>query len=321
MSLKQQIISFASGLISTESLLPTRQPLVIHPFYHTVSDSPIAHVSPLYTPRSVAAFEQDLDYLLRYFTPVAIDQIGSSLRGHAFHLSFDDGLREVKEVIAPILLRKGIPATIFVNSAFVDNQELFYRHKAALLVSALQSGQVPGLNETVADFSYDNYSDKTLVEKILHVSYRHRDVLDHMAEILSIDFDDYLQQQRPYLTTDDLRELQSQGFTIGAHSVDHPHFDQLEEEEQIDQLLGSLQFVQQNFATQACYFAFPFGEEGVGVERLSAHIPAPGYTFGISGIGCSHQGRHIARIDMEQGGLSAKTILNKALLKYRLKKR
>ena len=38
------------------------------------------------------------------------------------HLTFDDGFRELHDVVAPILLRKGIPATFFVNSAFIDNK-------------------------------------------------------------------------------------------------------------------------------------------------------------------------------------------------------
>jgi hypothetical protein len=39
----------------------------------------------------------------------------------------------------PILRRKGVPATVFVNSDFVDNQDLFFRFKAALIIDKNKS--------------------------------------------------------------------------------------------------------------------------------------------------------------------------------------
>jgi len=59
---------------------------------------------------------------------------GQPLTRQSFFLSFDDGLREPLDIIAPILKQKGVPATFFVNTATLDNLEMLYRHKASLLV-------------------------------------------------------------------------------------------------------------------------------------------------------------------------------------------
>ena len=94
---------------------------LIAPFYHVVSDAPVPHATPLYPIQSEREFEQGLDFLLRHFTPVDLHAVVDSLRGgrplppNAFFLSTDDGMRENHDVIAPILKRKGIPATFFLS--------------------------------------------------------------------------------------------------------------------------------------------------------------------------------------------------------------
>src|SRR5438477_4699987 len=98
-------------------------PLVV--YYHLVSDSDVPHVSNLYAFRRVAQFKKDLDVLLKFFHPLSLQDFMLSLKGqrslprNAFLLTFDDGLKECHEVIAPILRQKGIPATFFVCSLFV----------------------------------------------------------------------------------------------------------------------------------------------------------------------------------------------------------
>jgi hypothetical protein len=55
------------------------------------------------------------------------------------HLSFDDGLSACYDTIAPILLRKGVPATFFLNPAFIDNKALMFRYKISLCLNALDT--------------------------------------------------------------------------------------------------------------------------------------------------------------------------------------
>ncbi|MDR1336077.1 MAG: polysaccharide deacetylase family protein, partial [Tannerella sp.] len=141
--MKQFIFSFAAGICNTSVLSRIAGPLLIHPFYHTVSDEYLPHIHPLYTPKSVGGFKQDLDFLSGHFDFLCIKEVkryaqpSDNLKKNACHLSFDDGLRGVYETVLPVLFQKGIPATVFINSAFVDNRRLFYRHKAALLIDRL----------------------------------------------------------------------------------------------------------------------------------------------------------------------------------------
>ena len=129
---------------------------VILPYYHMVSDESLPHVRPLYQYKNISQFKQDLDFLLTHFKPVSLQDLLNSLGGkttlppRSFLLSFDDGFREMAEVVAPILKAKGVPAVFFLNSAFVDNHELCFQQKIALLVDRLEKLPTIGVMENGA---------------------------------------------------------------------------------------------------------------------------------------------------------------------------
>ena len=273
--IKQFAFPFIANCLSTSFLCRHSQQKTVHVFYHTVTNDYLPHIHPLYTPKTVPNFIHDLNFLLKYFQPVGIhdvylDAIGEKqIEKPSFHLSFDDGLREVHDIVCPILYQKGIPCTVFVNSNFVDNHNLFYRYKEVIFKSAL-----------------------------------------------NIDFHDFLKVQRPYLTIEELKNLQQKGFTIGAHSIDHPDFRLLSETEQIKQIEQSCDYVQKTFNESRRYFAFPFSDEGISESVFKAIAGNIDLTFGITGINTQHNGRHIARIDMEKYGKNARECVNKAYLKH-----
>jgi hypothetical protein len=68
-----------------------------------------------YNYRNTVQFEKELDFYLKYFKPVSLDELISKKDSgkKIFHLSFDDGLKECAEIIAPILLKKGNSCNVF----------------------------------------------------------------------------------------------------------------------------------------------------------------------------------------------------------------
>src|SRR4030042_2420316 len=111
---------------------------IIFPFYHAVSDESLPHLRHLYSIRSVKKFSKDLDFFLKHYKPVSFSDLFEVLKGTGkvsnplMALSFDDGLREVYNIIAPLLLKKGIPATFFINTALASNRLLFSNTTACL---------------------------------------------------------------------------------------------------------------------------------------------------------------------------------------------
>jgi peptidoglycan/xylan/chitin deacetylase (PgdA/CDA1 family) len=294
--------------VSLKQLIDHTGEQVVHVFYHTVSDEYLPHISPLYKFKNVNEFEQDIDFLLKHFQAVDIGDVllhakkEKTIVRPSFHLSFDDGLSEIYSVVMPLLLKKGVPATVFVNSAFVDNKDLFFRYKAALIIDRLN--RLPSAQKR----DFPNKSE------ILKIKYPDRFRLDRIASALALDFDAFLQQRKPYLTSDEIKTMQQKGFSLGGHSIDHPNYHLLSEKEQVKQTLDSCAYVEKTFSEQHQYFAFPFSTEGVSDAFFENIYPTIDLTFGISGIKTSRNGRHIDRIDMETYGKNAKQCIHRAYL-------
>jgi len=294
----KRLLSLCGKIIGIKKLINFAKTPIINVFYHVVSDDYLPHIAPLYKYRTSKEFENDIDFLLKYFEPITANDIFLHTKGEkvitkpSFHLSFDDGMREVYEVALPILKQKGIPATVFVNSDFVDNKDLFYRYKAALIA--------------------DN--QPSLKQEVLEIEYLEKEKLDIIAQDLEIDFDNFLKEKKPYLTTEEIKILQKNGFIIGAHSIDHPYYDMISQEEQVRQTLESCRFVKENFDEENLFFAFPFEDTGVKNSFFEEIYKEIDLTFSTSGICSTQNGKNIGRIAMEGKMKNAKDIIYRALM-------
>jgi glycosyltransferase involved in cell wall biosynthesis/peptidoglycan/xylan/chitin deacetylase (PgdA/CDA1 family) len=246
---------------------------VLLPLYHSVYEKPPAHVAHLGCWRRIDEFRADLDLLLRVGRPVGLGDVVAHINGRrklparAFHLTVDDGLRESAELIADICLRKGVPATFFLTSGFLDNHRLGYRHLASVLIDQLEA--MPAHKRAAIDASLQTlFTDRSSkrdafdTSDLLHIGYEHRQLLERAAEIIEFDISDYLTSARPYLQRLDVLGLMAKGFTVGAHSVDHPPFAEISRDEQVRQVVESVRAIDAWFAPAEKTFAFPFSAKG-----------------------------------------------------------
>jgi peptidoglycan/xylan/chitin deacetylase (PgdA/CDA1 family) len=214
-----------------------------------------------------------------------------------FHLSFDDGLKQCAEIIAPVLLKKGVPATFFVNTGFVDNKQLFHKYKASLIFNKFNEIKNIKTKKILADNGLTGNS-------ILKVEINQNKLIDEVASVLEIDFKEFLENEKPYMTTVQLRKLQQDGFTIGAHSVDHPEFYTISDNQIIGQVKESMQWITDNINPEIKAFSFPFTDDGVSEKVLNTihEENLCNVTFGTAGIKCDSWKNHFQRYPVEQPG-------------------
>lgn len=300
---------------------------LVMPVYHLVSDEPVNHVRHLYPIKGTAEFEADLDFLLKHYSPIGLPQLiawvreGESLPKNAFFLSFDDGLREFHDIIAPILLRKGVPAACFLNSDFIDNRGLFFRYKVSLALNALDKN--PELSKKDAVKAWLHNQGKTDIRNaLLAIGYDAQREIDELLRILEIDVTDYLREKQPYLTSHQIKKLIGQGFHFGAHSCDHPEYRFIPLEEQLNQTFRSTDGIATQFQLPYRAFAFPFTDFGVGnafFERVYQNASPIDISFGCAGMKSERYPQHFQRIPMEKAGRSAKQTLHSEYLYHLLK--
>ncbi len=314
------IVPFARFLNTGWLANLTRQK-TIFPFYHVVSNQDLPHLKHLYSYRSEAQFEEDLEALLRHFEPISIEDYlkGESNLGkkRRMVLSFDDGLAECHHYIAPLLKSKGIPAIFFLNNDFIDNRGLFFRYKASILVDYLSRDPVAliGAAEFLA------IPEEQVKNAILMINYRQVPLLDAISLHVGLDYAVYLRDQPVYMSTEHVNHLVKLGFHLGAHSMDHPEFFNMEEKKMVAQVSRSMTDLKERFKVDPACFAFPFTSDGVP-ERVIREILEDDIArviFGTAGLKQTGSSDFIQRIPMEAGAFRARDLIRAEYLYYLMK--
>ena len=289
----------------------------IFPFYHLVSDASPAHVRNLYPIVTKKQFLSDLEFLLKHYQPATITdvldfvQCGKKSKKPMFFLSFDDGMRECYDVIYPVLKQKGIQAAFFINPPFVDNKELFYKHKISLLTDAVHTCGQQEFKEVSNVIGYTSSEKETVTNWLKELTYYDVHNIDQIARICSVDFGSYLEKEQPYMTTSQIKEMQSDGFIIGSHGLNHKRFSTLTDVEMKYEIRESMGYLKSQFPGSVQTFAFPFTDDLVPssfFDFLYNEINLD-ITFGTAGIKKDVQKKHIQRVPMEVEKRNANQIL------------
>jgi len=296
---------------------------LVVPYYHMVSDAHVPHVSHLYKFRSTREFTADLEFFLRHFDPLTLSDVVEILNGPqgrrrpGFHLTFDDGFREMHEIVVPILDRYGISGTFFLNTAFLDGGGLAHHNVLGLCVDRLRtregksSGAVLQRLEEILPAAREG--SEGLPERILSIPREDAARVHSVVELLGCDVGQYIREEQPYLSSEQVRSMLAKGFSIGSHSHDHPHYKDLTLAEQVEQTRASMNMLDEKFRMSPRAFAFPHNDTGVTLNffaRVFAELSLD-VSFGTGGLAPHFYPRNIERVKMEGTSASARQILTR----------
>ncbi|MFM2337576.1 MAG: hypothetical protein RL115_769 [Bacteroidota bacterium] len=286
----------------------------IFPFYHCVTNAPKPHLSALGYYRKTDQFVKDLLFFKKHYTSVTIPQMQQN-KAASFHLSFDDGLSECYTEVFPLLLKERLTATFFINADFIDNKKMFIRHKISLLHVAAQSSAISRARLA----SKLACEDAQVCLRLL--SLTNEQLVDELAKEVDIDFIAYLHTFKPYLTTLQIKEMSRSGMQIESHGKDHTDLTLVKDEEAIFQIKDCNLFLQNTLGAKPKYFAFPYGSDRVGNRVFDFLYKQEGLlgTFGVAGLKMDSEQRHIHRIAMEAGDISAESMLKFEYFYFMLK--
>ena len=312
-------MTLSSVLIALAERFSGITPLI--PYYHVVSNERLIHICHLHPYKDERQFTDDVDFLGKRYQPLSprdlIDfaRSGKKIKKGSFIITFDDGYSQIFSVVAPILYKKGIPAIFFLASDFIDNRNLGYRNKASIIAEHLRRN--PGLrtgHESALREMLKTSRDQ-ITERILAIPYGAATMLDEIAGVLGIDFQEYLRRVQPYLTSPQIRSLMDRGFHFGAHSLDHPLFEALPLQDQLKQTIVSLQFLKNAYGLPYSFFAFPHSDDSIHRDYFREIERIVDLSFGTSGIKKDPIATNLQRINFERSLRPASQILARQLIK------
>ena len=250
--------------------------------YHVISNEDLAH-HKLSAYKSQNGFSADVafakDYAVTYEELAASRLRGKRLPPNRFLFTFDDGYAECFDVIRPVLLQHGVSGAFFVVTEFLDDRRPFVETSLSLCVDAVErmdagraqeiAAKVEALPRTRA-ISRQLQNMRTVATRdpvklrILQWIIQQKESA-RACDVLGVDAEAYARGRRIFLQREQVRQMVAEGFTIGAHGLDHRCLESVDDAEIERQIVESCAAVRDLTGQARVPFAFPY--IGLAVNR------------------------------------------------------
>jgi peptidoglycan/xylan/chitin deacetylase (PgdA/CDA1 family) len=292
--------------------------------YHRV-DEPGAR--PWLDPELISAtpevFEEQVRFLASHYQVLSVSEVievfesGNSrlLPPQAVLVTFDDAYCDFEEHAWPILKHYGVPATLFVPTAYPDQpQRTFWwddLHQAIQTIS-----QKAHLNTPIDSLSMSNtYRIQTYGQLRGYLkTLKHTEAIAKVKQLCN---EVGIQPANNcILGWESLRKLTSEGLALGAHTRTHALMNRISLEEAQEEATGSLRDLERETGLALPIFAYPSGEvsnEAISMLEREGFVLGFAMKRGINDINHTNPMR-IGRINIGRG--TTRPILGARLLSW-----
>ena len=212
----------------------------------------------------VGRFTAIVDLLASCFTPLSLREAVTRLREstlppRAVCVTFDDGYANNCEIARPILVARGVPATVFVAPGFLDGGRMFNDTVIETVRRAPEDFDLRALDlgrHALTDAAARRRTIEVLLEqlKYLEIDERLRRIAQ-VADAAGVRLPDDLMMTRAQVRT-----LHQSGIEIGAHTVDHPILASVADEVAESQIRASREQLEAMIGAPVKSFAYPNGK-------------------------------------------------------------
>ncbi|HKP97239.1 MAG TPA: polysaccharide deacetylase family protein [Fibrobacteria bacterium] len=247
----------------TRNRIPRFQILVYH---RVLPDNDPFAMSPV----SVSAFDRQMALLGSRFRVVSLDQLtdeldAESLKPGTVCVTFDDGYRDNHDHAMPVLLKYGIPATIFLATGLIGTGESSWYDKVLAILRETRAGSL--------DFAPAGLRSADLARPETRSALAHR-LLEWLKGFAPAERDDHIRDlgkslgcgpeaaSKAMLDWDLVRAMHAKGIAFGAHTVNHPILAKVGEAEMDAEIGASKAAIEKELQRETRHFAYPNGRRG-----------------------------------------------------------
>lgn len=231
----------------------------------------------------------------------ALDTLGRDGGKSLVALTMDDGYKDNRTHLLPLLESVGVRATVYLETRALDERRANWSHK---FFAILEHVDVEGFVHRFTELSKDTPSNVLLNQLVPHgeaTSYHVKRMLKYevpateRARVIDVMFAETAGNERAlvdalYMTWDDARALHAAGVELGGHTQNHEILSRLDARMATLEVGGCRDALQRELKCEARSFAYPFGrrwdfsEESVDVVKRSGFGSATTTHPGTNGI-------------------------------------
>lgn len=254
--------------------------------FHKVPKQPHALVPGDIT---LAGFERMLDEVVSRFNVLPLEDAAKRLQGRglprrAACITFDDGYADWMSGVVPALRRRNLHATFFITTGqFASATPLWHeRIQAAMLAHPgplLEMG-MPSLGQLRFTTVAERQAIVVRLEqelKYLTLTARERAIttLEELSGVRS--------EHLPRMSDAQVRDLHSQGFGVGGHTVNHPILDYCSLGELVEEVAGVREQLSAIVGGSITGFAYPNGRPHADFSRHHVQsVRSAGYSYAVT---------------------------------------
>ncbi|MBI2216437.1 MAG: polysaccharide deacetylase family protein [Candidatus Rokubacteria bacterium] len=253
--------------------------------YHRVNDE----ADPFFPAVRTAVFEEHMAYVARTYRVLTVEEAHEGVRRRmlprgALAITFDDGYRDNLTHAAPILARYGLPATVFVATGFVGGAEVPWFDRLALAFKETRE-------QAITTAWGDTFALTTVQERLdalaRVITYFKRLPDDHMRReadrlLGALGVTGRGRFKNLMLNWDDVHALTGLGFSIGAHTVNHPILSRVCAERAWTEIIGSRTMIRAACGRLPKAFAYPNGYAGDYTETVKHMVREAGFSCAVT---------------------------------------
>jgi peptidoglycan/xylan/chitin deacetylase (PgdA/CDA1 family) len=276
-----------------ERLAAGRPGLVVFTYHRIAEPGSDLFYDPVIsaTPESFRAQVDWLNRSLRVLTlSEALERIASPApwREPAALVTFDDGYRDNFDIAAPILRDRGIPATFFLPTAFVDSPRLPWWDEVACIIkqARVRRLELPPLTLDL-DAAPRSQAIQAIIAAFLDETVGdERRFLEGLAQQAEVDVDTEAMARALFTDWDQVRRLTGPGtdLSIGSHGHSHRKLAGLDGDSQRRELVESRQILEDRLGDEVATLAYPYGWPGTYTAETRALAAAAGYRAAFASL-------------------------------------
>ncbi len=240
---------------------------------------------PLRMRLTAAGFEKQLCWLSSYCPVVSLDTLAEQLRKGSLPrrqvvITFDDGYRDNRICAAPVLRRLGLPATFYLTGGWIGaSRRSWWDEVEARLLT---------VSEREGEREFSEAKQRELCRVVHRTCSELRPLppaeRDRRLAALGAEPAPPHPLELP-MSWDEAREMAAMGFTLGAHSMDHPALSGLDEELARREISESKRVLEEQLGQRVAHFAYPYDEAMRRRRRVPAFLEQISRSVGLETAG------------------------------------